>query len=162
MSEVTAIPAGCNSINLYLVVPDSAEAVKFYEKAFGATSGSCMKGPDGKIVHAEIQIGNSTIMLSDEKPEWEMKSAQTLGGSPASIHLYVEDCDAAFDQAVAAGCTTISPVENMFWGDRYGKVADPFGFQWGIATHIEDVSEEEMAKRSEAFFKEMAEQMNQG
>jgi uncharacterized glyoxalase superfamily protein PhnB len=106
-------------------------------------------------MHGEIKIGDSTVMVSQENLEWGMKSPQTLGGSPASIHMYVDDCDAAFNNAIDAGCTQVSPVTDMFWGDRYGKVEDPFGFQWGIATHIEDVSSEEMQKRSEAWFSQM-------
>ena len=138
---VNPIPDGCNTVNLYLVVKDARQALDFYARAFGGTPGMVMTGPCGTgVMHAEIQIGNSTIMLSEENPQWQMKSAETLGGSPASIHLYVPDVDAAFQRAIEAGCRELSPVMDMFWGDRYGKVADPFGFQWGISTHQEDVS----------------------
>ena len=152
----SAIPEGCNSINVYLVVKDARKAMEFYAKAFGGEAGACMEAPDGSVVHGEVTIGNSTLMLSQENPQWDMKSPETLGGSPASLHLYVEDCDTLFQQAVDAGCTVVAPVQDQFWGDRYGKVMDPFGFQWGIATHVEDVSQEEMAKRAQEWFAQMA------
>lgn len=159
MADVNPIPAGCNSVNVFLVVKDGQAAIDFYKKAFGAVGGLCMSGPDGKsILHAELQIGNSTIMLTEENPEWELKSAETLGGSPASLHLYLPDVDSAFQQAVDAGCQVASPVMDMFWGDRYGKVVDPFGYQWGLATHVEDVPDEEMGKRAQEWFASMADQ----
>lgn len=154
--SVSPIPAGCNSVNVYLIVKDARAAMDFYCKAFEGTAHSCLEAPDGSVVHGEIKIGNSTVMLSQENPEWGMKSAEALGGSPASIHIYTEDCDALFKNAIEAGCVEIQPVTEMFWGDRYGKVTDPFGFQWGIATHIEDVSDEEMKRRGEQWFAEMA------
>ena len=154
--SVNAIPDGCNSVNVYLVVKNAQEAMDFYAKAFGGTVGVCMNAPDGSVLHGEVIIGNSTLMLSQENLEWEMKSAETLGGSPASMHLYVEDCDTIFNQAIEAGCHEIQPVMDMFWGDRYGKVVDPFGFQWGIATHIEDVEPEEMKRRADEWFAQMA------
>lgn len=154
--SVSAVPAGCNTVNVYLIVKDAAAAIEFYKKAFHGTGGDCMHAPDGSVIHGEVVIGNSTLMLTQENPEWGMKSAETLGGSPASVHLYVEDCDSVFQNAIDSGCTQVAPVTDMFWGDRYGKVMDPFGFQWGIATHIEDVDEEEMKKRGEAWFAQMA------
>ncbi len=154
---VKPIPDGCNSISAYLVVKDAREAMEFYAKAFGGTHAACMTAPDGSVMHGEVRIGNSTVMLSQENPQWDMKSAEALGGSPASLHLYVDNADAAFQQAIDAGCTEVFPCSDMFWGDRYGKVADPFGFQWGIATHVEDVDEAEMQRRSEAWFAQMAE-----
>ena len=154
--SVTPIPEGCNSVNVYLIAKDARAAMDFYCKAFGGTQLPCMEAPDGSVMHGEVRIGNSTIMLSQENPQWNMVSAETLGNSPASLHIYTEDCDAMFQQAVDAGCTVIQPVTDMFWGDRYGKVVDPFGFQWGIATHTEDVSPEELQKRGEAWFAEMA------
>ena len=158
MSNVSPIPEGCNSVNIYLVVKDGQAAIDFYCKAFDATGGMCMPGPDGKgIMHAEIQIGNSTIMLSEENPQWGATSAETMGGSPASLHLYLPNVDATFQQAVDAGCTVVAPLMDTFWGDRYGKVADPFGYQWGLATHVEDVSEEEMGKRAAQWFAQAAE-----
>jgi PhnB protein len=153
---VNPIPDGCNTINAYVIVKDGQKALDFYAKAFNGECGICMKGPDGSFMHGEVKIGNSTLMVSQENPQWEMKSAETLGGSPVSIHLYVDDCDALFKQAIDAGCHEVSPVMDMFWGDRYGKVVDPFGLQWGIATHTEDVSEEDMQRRGEEWFKQMA------
>ena len=159
---VNPIPTGCNSVNVYLVVKDPRAAIEFYTKAFDGTANLCMEGPDGSVMHAEVRIGNSTVMVSQENPEWHALSPEALGGSPASLHLYVDNCDAAFEKAVAAGCTAVFPVADMFWGDRYGKVVDPFGYQWGIATHVEDVSEQEMKKRSEAWFAQMAESQCDG
>ncbi len=153
---VQPIPTGCNSINAYVIVKDGQQAMDFYAQAFGGESGMCMMGPDGSFMHGEVRIGNSTLMVTQENPQWELKSAATLGGSPVSLHLYVEDCDSSFRQAIAAGCQELVPVRDMFWGDRYGKVLDPFGLQWGIATHVEDVSDEEMHRRGEAWAKQQA------
>ncbi len=155
---VNPVPDGCNTVNVYLVVPNSQEALEFYGRALGAKTTACMSTPDGGTMHAEMAIGNSTIMLTDENPQWELKSPQTLGGNSGSLHLYVEDADALFNQAVEAGCEVLAPMSDMFWGDRYGKVADPYGHHWGIATHVEDVPMEEMEQRAAAFFKSMAEQ----
>lgn len=158
MADVNPIPDGCNSVNVYLIVKDGQAAIDFYKKAFGAVGGMCMTGPDGTgIMHAELQIGNSTVMLSEENPQWGTQSAETMGGSPASLHIYLPDVDTAFQTAVDAGCTVVAPLMNTFWGDRYGKVVDPFGYQWGLGTHIEDVPEEEMAKRAQEWFASMAE-----
>ena len=126
-------------------------------KALGAKTKSRMPGPDGRgTVHAEMRIGDSTIMLSDENPSWGTKSARTLGGSPISLHIYTHDVDALYRRAISAGCSETMPVADMFWGDRYGKVKDPFGIEWGIGTHIEDVSPEEMKRRAADFFAQMA------
>ncbi len=153
---VKKIPDGFNTVSAYLVVNNSVEALDFYQKAFGAETVSRMPGPDGKsTMHAEMRIGNSTVMLTDENPQWEMKSPHTLGGSPSSLHIYVEDADKLFDRAVKAGCTVKAPLMNAFWGDRYGKLEDPFGHQWGIATHIEDLSEREIGKRAAEWFANM-------
>lgn len=153
---VQAVPEGFHSVNIYLIVKDAKEAIDFYQKAFGAEAGVRMPGPGGQgTMHAEIRIGNSTVMLTDENPQWEMKSPATLGGTPAGLHLYVDDVDKSFQRAVDAGCTVMAPLMDAFWGDRYGKVLDPFGHQWGIATHVEDVPEDEMCKRAEAFFSQM-------
>jgi uncharacterized glyoxalase superfamily protein PhnB len=153
---VKAVPDGFNTVSVYLVVKDAVEALDFYQKAFGAEAGHRMPGPDGKgTMHAEMRIGNSTIMLTDENPKWEMKSPSTLGGSPVSIHLYVKDADKVFQRAVDAGCTAIMPIMDAFWGDRYGKVVDPYGYQWGIATHKEDLSPEETGRRAVEFFANM-------
>ena len=151
------IPDGFNSVSAYLIVKDPQKAMDFYRKALGAEPGVTMKTPDGAaIVHAEMHIGDSTVMLSQENPQWDMKSAETLGGSPISLHIYVDDCDKLYKRAIDAGCQVAAPLMDAFWGDRYGKVKDPFGFQWGIATHKEDVPEEEMGKRAAEWFASMA------
>ena len=154
---VKPIPDCFNSVSSYIVVKDPMQAIDFYRKAFGAEPGALMKMPDGEtVMHAEVVIGNSTVMLTGENPQWEMKSAETLGGSPVSMHIYSEDCDKLFARAVDAGCQVAAPLMDAFWGDRYGKVIDPFGIQWGIATHKADYSEEEMGKRAAEFFASMA------
>jgi PhnB protein len=153
---VQTIPEGFNTVNVYLVVDDARAAIDFYCKAFGGSTGTIMRMPNSDdIMHAEVRIGSSTVMLSQENPEWNVKSAKTLGGSPVSMHLYVEDADSFVQRAVEAGCELTHPVEDAFWGDRHGKVTDPFGLQWGVATHIEELSDEEMAKRAAAFFAAM-------
>ena len=138
------IPEGFNTVNTYLIVKDAKQALDFYQKALGAEAGVHMPGPGGQgTMHAEMRIGNSTVMLTDENPQWEMKAPETLGGSPTSMHLYVEDADKAFQRAVDAGCTVTAPMMDAFWGDRYGKVMDPYGHQWGFETHVEDVPPED-------------------
>jgi uncharacterized glyoxalase superfamily protein PhnB len=150
------IPDGFNSVSAYLVVKDVEKAIDFYRKALGAEPGAMMKTPDGQaVMHAEMHIGNSAVMLSQENPQWEMKSAETMGGSPVSLHIYVDDADKLFQRAVDAGCEIAAPIMDAFWGDRYGKVKDPFGLQWGIATHKEDLSEEEIGKRAAEWFASM-------
>jgi PhnB protein len=144
---VKAIPDGYYSLTPYLVVKGAAEAIEFYKKAFSATETVRMPGPDGRIMHAEVQIGNSMLMLSDENPEQGQVSPSTLGGSGCSVMLYTNDVDATYKQALAAGATGVMPPVDMFWGDRMGNVKDPFGHSWAIATHKEDVSPEEMEKR---------------
>ena len=145
-----AIPEGYHTLTPTLVVNGAAEAIEFYKRAFGAVELFRMPAPDGqKLWHAELQIGDSRIMLSDEFSEMcGSRSPQTLGGSPVGIHLYVEDADAAVQRAVDAGATVVMPLTDMFWGDRFGGIVDPFGHRWSIATHVEDVSEEEMARRA--------------
>jgi PhnB protein len=133
-----------------LIIKDATRAIEFYKKAFGATELMCMADPSGRIGHAEIRIGNSPIMLADEAPEMGYRSPQSLGSSPVSILLYVEDVDAVFSQAVAAGAKVERPVKDQFYGDRSGGVTDPFGHVWHIATHIEDVAPEELRKRAAA------------
>ncbi len=134
------IPQGYHSVTPYMVIRDAAKAIDFYKKAFGAVEKFRMAGPDGKIGHAEIQIGDSMIMISDENPQWGTKSPQTLGGTPVGIFLYVPDVDATFKQAISAGAKEVMAVTDQFWGDRYGKVADPFGHAWNLATHKEDLT----------------------
>ena len=146
------IPQGYHSVTPYLVIRDAAKAIDFYKKAFGAVEKFRMAGPDGKIGHAEIQIGDSMIMISDENPQFGSKSPQALGGSPVSIFLYVPDVDATFKQAVSAGAKETMAVSDQFWGDRYGKVADPFGHMWNLATHKEDLTPAEIDERAKKFF----------
>ncbi|HYE84824.1 MAG TPA: VOC family protein [Vicinamibacterales bacterium] len=147
---VKAIPDGYYSLTPYLYVRGAAEAIEFYKKAFGATETVRMPGPGGKIMHAEVKIGNSMLMLSDENPERGAISPATLKGSGGSIMLYTDDVDKVFKQAVAAGAKSVMEPVDMFWGDRMGNVIDPFGHSWAIATHKEDVTPEEMGKRMAA------------
>ncbi len=149
-SRTKPIPEGYHTATPYLIVKDGARAIEFYKKAFGATELMRMADPSGKIGHAEIKIGDSPIMLADEVTEMGYRSPESLGGSPVSILLYVEDVDAVFSQAVAAGAKVQRPVKDQFYGDRIGGVTDPFGHAWYIATHKEDVSPEEMRKRAAA------------
>jgi PhnB protein len=149
-SKVKPIPEGYHTATPYLIVKDAARAIEFYKKAFGATELMRMPGPDGKIGHAEIKIGDSPIMLADEVPGMGFRSPESLGGSPISILLYVEDVDVVFSEALAAGAKVQRPVADQFYGDRTGGVTDPFGHVWYIATHKEDVSPEEMKKRAAA------------
>jgi PhnB protein len=133
-----------------LIIPGAAAALEFYKKVFGATEMLRMTQPDGKVGHAEIKIGDSRIMLADEFPEMNTRGPQSIGGSPVIMQLYVENVDAVFSQAVAAGAKVLRPVANQFYGDRTGSVTDPFGHIWSIATHIEDVPPEELEKRAAA------------
>ncbi len=149
-SAVKPIPEGYHSVTPYLIISGAADAIEFYKKAFGAIELLRMPYPDGKIGHAEIKIGDSPIMLADEVPDMKYLSPKTLGGSPVSILLYVEDVDTVFNRAVAAGATQDRPVEDKFYGDRAGSLIDPFGHTWHVATHKEDVTPEEMELRSKA------------
>jgi uncharacterized glyoxalase superfamily protein PhnB len=141
-----AIPEGMRSVTPHLICAGTDAAIEFYKKAFGAVELSRMPGPDGKIMHASIRIGDSVIMLNEENPEWGALGPKALKGSPITIHLYVQDADAVFAQAVKSGAKVTMPIDDMFWGDRYGKVEDPFGHQWSIGTHVRDVTPEEMQK----------------
>lgn len=152
MGKAKAVPEGFRTVTPYLVVSGAASALDFYVRAFGAKEVYRMPGPGGKIMHAELEIGDSKLMLSDEMPEMGGKSPATLKGSPVSVFLYVEDVDKVFKQAVSAGAKEKMPVSNMFWGDRYGAVIDPFGHEWQIATHVEDLTPEEIGKRAAAAF----------
>src|SRR5258707_13190235 len=147
---VKPIPDGYTTVTPYLVIRGAAKAIDFYTKAFGAEEVCRMPMPDGKLMHVELKIGNSFVFLADEFPGMGNPSPQGLGGSPVGIHLYVTDCDKVFNQAVAAGATPTMPPMDMFWGDRFGKLTDPFGHVWSVATHKEDVPPEEMGKRAEA------------
>jgi uncharacterized glyoxalase superfamily protein PhnB len=144
--SVQAIPKGYHTITPFMTVRDAARAIEFYKQAFGAKEKGVMKGPDGKVMHAELVIGDSIIMLADEFPEFGSLSPQSTGGSGTGLHIYIEDVDSAFDRAVKAGATVEMPVADMFWGDRYGKLRDPFGHKWSIGTHKADLSMEEMKK----------------
>ncbi len=147
---VKPIPDGYHSVTPYLIVRGGSEAIEFYQQAFGATELFRMAAPGGKIGHAEIKIGDSPIMLADEYPDMGYQGPQSLGGSPVSLMIYVEDVDAIFKQAVAAGATIKEALQDKFYGDRIGSVTDPFGHVWHIATHIEDVSPDEMDQRMKA------------
>lgn len=140
-----------------LTVKDAARAIEFYKKAFGAEEVMRLSDPGGQgIMHAELKIGNSVIFLSDEYPEMNTRSPQTLGGATGGIYISVEDVDSVFKKAVKAGAQVEMEVENMFWGDRMGSVIDPFGHHWSIATHKEDVSDEELKRRMDEFYAQMA------
>ena len=155
--KTSAIPKGYHSVQAYLTVADGTKALEFYGRAFGAKVKERMPGPGGKLMHAEFTIGDSVVMMSDEftnMPDTP-RSPQTLGGATGSLMLYVPDVDAAFKRATDAGCKALMPPSDMFWGDRFGKVMDPFGHHWGLATHKEDVSPAEMRKRAEAFTAQM-------
>jgi PhnB protein len=150
------IPKGFHTVTPSLVVRNAAEAIEFYKKALGAEELMRMASPDGKIGHAELKIGDSIIFLTDESPAMGTKSPLTLGGSSGSLYLYVEDVDKAFKKAVDAGGKATMPVTDMFWGDRFGNFVDPYGHSWGLSTHVEDVSEQDMATRAKAFYAQMA------
>jgi len=150
MPAVKPVPDGYPSLTPYLIVADAAAAIAFYQQVFGATLRMKLDGPDGKIGHAELEIGNSLIMLADEHPEMGALSPKTVGGTPVGLHVYVEDVDAVAATAVAAGAALKRPVENQFYGDRLGSIIDPFGHLWHISTHVEDVSPEEIGRRAAA------------
>ena len=151
--KVKPIPDGYHSITPYLIVDDGGRAIDFYKKAFNAKEVMRMPGPGGKVAHAEIKIGDSVVMLADEAPEMDARSAKHYGGSPVSMLVYVEDVDKLFPQAVAAGAKEVRPVADQFYGDRSGTVKDPFGHSWHLSTHKEDLSEAEIKKRMEAMHK---------
>ena len=150
------IPEGFHTVTPQLTLDNAAQAIDWYKQALGAQEVSRAPGPDGKLMHAELRIGDSRIMLND--PVMGNKGPKALGGSPASLWLYVEDCDALFNRAVSAGGQVRMPMGDQFWGDRCGTVADPHGYSWTIATHKEDLTREEMQQRSEEFFKQFAQQ----
>jgi PhnB protein len=149
-----AIPDGYHTVTPYLIVKGGSRAIDFYKKAFGASERMRMDGPNGTVGHAEIEIDGSAVMLADEFPDMGFRSPQSLGGAGVSLHLYVKDVDVRFNQAVAAGAKALRPVQDQFYGDRSGTLEDPFGHVWTISTHKEDLSPEEMRKRSEAFMKQ--------
>lgn len=151
-------PTGYHSVTPAIVVRDAAAAIDFYTRAFGADELHRMTGPDGTIMHAEIRIGDSIIMLGEENAAWGTASPLSTNGNPGSLHLYVPDADAAFDRAVKAGATVSSPLEDAFWGDRYGKVKDPSGHEWGIAQRVREMTPEEMQRAGEEWMTQMAQQ----
>ena len=157
-SQVKPIPQGFHTATPYLTLNDAARAIDFYQRAFGAQEVMRMNGPGGKIGHAEIKIGDSIIMLADEMPGSGSRSPQSLSGTTAGIFLYVENADAVFNQAVSAGAKVEAPLADMFWGDRFGSLKDPFGHSWSVATHKEDVAPAEMSKRMQEFAAKMAQQ----
>jgi PhnB protein len=151
MGDVKPIPDGYPQVTPYLCVDGAREAIEFYVKVFGGRERMHMPTPDGKIGHAEVEVGDSVIMLSDENPEIGVLSPKTIGGTPVLINLYVEDADAVFNAAVEAGSTALREMEDQFYGDRSGQFTDPFGHRWSVATHVEDVPPEEMEKRMKEF-----------
>jgi PhnB protein len=154
-SRIKGIPKGFHTVTPYLTLTDSARAMDFYKRAFGAEELLRLDGPDGKVAHAEMKIGDSLIMLCDEMPGWS-RSPESLGGTAVNILLYVKDVDQIFYRAVAAGAKVAMPLSDMFWGDRYAQVTDPFGHSWSLATHKEDVPLKELRKRTKATMSKMA------
>jgi PhnB protein len=153
---VKPIPDGYHSVTAYLIAGNAAAAIDYYKKAFGATEIMRMPGPGGKIMHAEVRIGDSPVMLADEMPDMQYRGPQSYGGTPVSLMIYVTDVDSVFNTAIAAGAKVRQPVQDMFYGDRTGTLEDPFGHVWTIATHKEDVSSAEMMKRMAAMQKQHA------
>jgi PhnB protein len=153
---VKPIPEGYHTLAPYLAVEDAAQAIEYYKNAFGATERIRMQAPDGSIGHAELDIGDSVLMLSDPFPQSSTKPPKELGGSSVSVFMYVEDVDAVVNQAVDAGATVLMEVADQFWGDRFGTVQDPFGHTWSIATHVEDVTPEQVAERAKAAMADMS------
>jgi uncharacterized glyoxalase superfamily protein PhnB len=156
------IPAGYHSVTPAIVVRNAAEAIEFYKRAFGAQELSRMTGPGGAIAHAEIKIGDSVVMLGEENEQWGTRSPVSLGGVHGSLHIYVENADEAVERAVAEGATLRYPIEDAFWGDRYAKVTDPYGHEWGLAHRVKDMTPEEMQKAGEAWFAQMAQAQGAG
>jgi PhnB protein len=156
MSSVKPIPEGYHNVTPYLFVRSAASAMDFYKSAFGATEVVRMAGSNGKIMHAELRIGDSIVMLADENPPTGVMSPQTVGGFSVGLHLYVENVDAVIQKAVENGAKPLRPIKNQFYGDRSGSLLDPFGHMWSVATHVEDVSPEEMRKRMTAAMSQTA------
>jgi len=151
------IPEGFHSVTPTIMFKDARRAIEFYKRAFGATERFAMPGPDGKgVMHAELMIGDSIIMMGEENPHEPCKSAETMGGSPVNFYIYLENVDDAFQKALEAGAETKMPVQDMFWGDRVGTVQDPFGYSWSLATHTKDLTPQELQKSAEAAFAQMA------
>ncbi len=156
-TRAKGVPEGYHTLTPHLTVRGADRAIEFYKQAFEAEELMRMPGPDGRLIHAELRIGDSVVFLNDEFPDMGgCRAPESLRGTTCTLHLYVEDVDAAVSRAVAAGAQVRMPVADMFWGDRYGKVIDPFGHEWSLATHKEDLSPEDLRRRAEAFFAEMA------
>ncbi|MEO8432105.1 MAG: VOC family protein [Acidobacteriota bacterium] len=149
-AKVKAVPEGYHAVTPYLIIDGAAAAIDFYKKVFGAVEVMRLPGPDGRLGHAEITIGDSHVMMADENPDMNVRAPKSVGGSPISLLLYVDNVDQTVERAVAAGAKLVRPVEDKFYGDRMGGIEDPFGHQWYVGTHIEDVSPEEMEKRMAA------------
>jgi PhnB protein len=162
--KIKAVPEGMHTITAHLVIKGADKAIEFYKKAFGAQQhGGVFRGPDGKVGHAELRIGDSRIMLADEFPgAGHASSPQTLGGTTTVLNIYTDKVDQLFDQAVKAGATVTMPLANQFWGDRYGQVKDPFGHAWALGQHVEDVAPEELERRGREAFAKMAASRGQG
>lgn len=146
MSATKPVPEGFHTVTPHLVCDGAAEAIEFYKKAFGAIEVARMPGPDGRVMHAQLRIGDAPVMLADEMPGCNSFGPRTLKGTPVTLHLYVNDCDAFVARAEEAGARVSMPVSEQFWGDRYGVLQDPWGHQWSVATHVRDVSPQEMAE----------------
>lgn len=155
--SVKPVPEGYHTLTPYLTIRDAARAIEFYKEAFGAIERGAMKGPDGKVVHAELMIGDSIVMLGEENPQFGALSPQAIGGSGMGLHIYLDGVDAAFDRAVKAGAEVEMPVADQFWGDRYGKLRDPFGHKWSIGTHVKDMSMDEMKQAMDEAMAQMPE-----
>jgi PhnB protein len=143
-----SIPDNYPQVMPYLIVDSAGEAIEFYKSVFGATERMRLGGPDGKVGHAELEIGEAVIMLADENPAMNIEGPKSVGGTPVTIHVYLEDADAAFERAVQAGAKPLRAVEDQFYGDRSGQFEDPYGHRWNVATHVEDISEDEMVRRA--------------
>jgi len=154
--KASPIPKGYTALTPMLTFKDTRPALEWYQQAFGAKLTTRMDMPDGRVMHAEMRIGDALFMLGDEAPERGYPSAETLGGSAASLMHYVKDCDATFARAVAAGATVVMPLMDMFWGDRFGELKDPFGHRWAIATHVKDLTPKQMGAAAEEAMKKMA------
>jgi PhnB protein len=154
--SVQPIPKGYHTVTPYLIVQGAGKAIEFYRKAFGATEVFRMEGPEGKIGHAEIQIGDSRVMLADEYPDMGFLSPASLGGSAVTLMIYVEDSDAVYQSALAAGAEIVKPIQDQFYGDRSGTVADPFGHVWTLSTHKEDLTYDEVERRAQEYMREQS------
>jgi uncharacterized glyoxalase superfamily protein PhnB len=152
----TSPPAGYHTVTPAIIVRGADRAIEFYREAFGAEEVTRMAGPDGAVMHAEIRIGDSIVMLGDESPQFGTLSPFSTNGTSGSLHIYVDDADAAFARALRAGATVRYPLEDTFWGDRYGKVTDPFGHEWGIATRVKEMSDDEVQRAAEAWMAQAA------